>query len=178
MWWQGQTAHKTSQKSWPVYGASTYMDGESTETTDAVIRSSCMQIIGIHFQNPGNTEMYIITVVRLRIRPDIATPAWIDRCTLNDNSHFRQLNINSTCSTLKNNTHMAYTCASKDTHPYSNIGSLWPISAFWHWYFWILLYMAVQILNTASLWFYFYISSWMSQIIGLWLENTWFGMLQ
>ena len=51
------------------------MDGELTEATDVVISSSCMQIIGIHFQNPGNTEMYIISVVRLRIGPDIATPA-------------------------------------------------------------------------------------------------------
>ena len=51
------------------------MDRESTEAADTVISSSCMQIIGIHFQNPGNTEMYIISVVRLSIRPDIATPA-------------------------------------------------------------------------------------------------------
>ena len=35
-----------------------------------VISSSCMQIIEIHFQNPGNTEMYIISVVRLRIVSD------------------------------------------------------------------------------------------------------------
>ena len=88
-----------------------------------------MQIIGIHFQNPGNTEMYIISVVRLRIGPDITTPAWIDRCTLNDNSHFIQLDINSTCSTLKNNTHMAHIHTSEDMHPYSNIGSSQPISA-------------------------------------------------
>ena len=51
------------------------MDRELTEAKDAVISSSCMQIIGIHFQNPGNTEMYIISVVRLMIRPDITTPA-------------------------------------------------------------------------------------------------------
>ena len=69
-----------------------------------------MWIIGFHFQNPGNTEMYIISVVRLRIRPDITTPTWIDRCTLNDNSHFTQLDIDSTCSTLKNNTY--------GTHPH------------------------------------------------------------
>ena len=51
------------------------MDRELTEATDAVISSSCMWIIGIHFQNPGNTEMYIISVVRLRVRPDITTAA-------------------------------------------------------------------------------------------------------
>ena len=39
-------------------------------------------------KNPGNAEMYIISVVRLRIRPDITTPAWIDWCTLNNNSCF------------------------------------------------------------------------------------------
>ena len=36
---------------------------------NAVISSSCTRIIGNHFQNPGNTEMYIISVVRLRITP-------------------------------------------------------------------------------------------------------------
>ena len=51
------------------------MDGESTQAADAVISISCMWIIGIHFQNPGNTKMYIISVVRLKIGPDIATPA-------------------------------------------------------------------------------------------------------
>ena len=66
MQWQGQTTYKTSQKSWPVYGVSTYTNRESTEATDISISSSCMWIIGIHFQNPGNTEMYIISVVRLR----------------------------------------------------------------------------------------------------------------
>ena len=71
MQWQGQTAHKTSQESWPAYGASAYMDGELISAADAVISSSCMQIIRTHFQNPGHTEMYIIAVVRLRIRPDI-----------------------------------------------------------------------------------------------------------
>ena len=35
-------------------------------------------------------------------------------------------------------------------HPYSNIGSSQPISAFSQWYFWILLYMVAQTLNTAS----------------------------
>ena len=43
------------------------MDGESIEAADAVISSSCTRIIGNQFQNPGNTEMYIISVVRLRI---------------------------------------------------------------------------------------------------------------
>ena len=51
------------------------MDGELTEAEDAVISSSCMQIIGIHFQNPRNKEMYIISVVRHRIGPEIAIPA-------------------------------------------------------------------------------------------------------
>ena len=45
------------------------------EAADAVISSSCMQIIGIHFQHLGNTEMYIISVVRLVIGPDITTSA-------------------------------------------------------------------------------------------------------
>ena len=49
------------------------MDGELT-AADAVISSSCIQIIGIHIQNPGNTEMYIISLVRLKIRQDITTP--------------------------------------------------------------------------------------------------------
>ena len=53
----------------------TYIDGQLTEAIDAVISSSCMLIIGIYFQNPRNTETYIISVVRLRIRPDITTPA-------------------------------------------------------------------------------------------------------
>ena len=51
------------------------MGRELTEAPDAVISSSYMCIIGIHFQNPGNTEMYIISAVRLRIRPDFTTPA-------------------------------------------------------------------------------------------------------
>ena len=51
------------------------MDRESTEAADAIISSSCTWIIGIHFQNPGNTEMYVISVVRLRIGPDIEPPA-------------------------------------------------------------------------------------------------------
>ena len=51
------------------------MGGELTEATDAVISSYCMQIIGIHFQNPWITEMYILSVVRLRIRPDVTTLA-------------------------------------------------------------------------------------------------------
>ena len=55
IWWQGQTAHKASWESWPAYGVSIYTHGEMTEAADAVISSSCMWIIGIHFQNPGNT---------------------------------------------------------------------------------------------------------------------------
>ena len=51
------------------------MGRELAEAADTVISSSYMQIIGIHFQNQENTEMYIISVVRLRIRPDITTPA-------------------------------------------------------------------------------------------------------
>ena len=47
-WQQVQTAYKTSQESWPVHGMRTYTDGESTEATDTVIRSSCMWIIGYH----------------------------------------------------------------------------------------------------------------------------------
>ena len=39
------------------------------QATDAVISSSCTRSIGNHFQNPGNTEMNIISVVRLRITP-------------------------------------------------------------------------------------------------------------
>ena len=47
---------------------------ESQKAAEIVISSSYIWIIGIHFQNPGNTEMYIISVVRLRIGLDIATP--------------------------------------------------------------------------------------------------------
>ena len=53
------------------------MDRELTEATDTVIRSSCMQIIGHHIQNPGNMIMYILSVVRLRIEPAVA-PLCID----------------------------------------------------------------------------------------------------
>ena len=94
MWWQGQIAYRTSWESWPAYGMRTYMDRESIEATDAVIRSSCMQIIGYHIQNPGNMIMYMLSVLILRIKPAVA-PLCIDlliyRCTLNDNSHFIQL---------------------------------------------------------------------------------------
>ena len=45
---------KTSQKSCPAYGMGTYIDGESTEATDTVKSSSCIQIIGYKCQNPGN----------------------------------------------------------------------------------------------------------------------------
>ena len=100
MWWQGWTAHKTSWESWPAYGVSTYMDGELTKVEEVVISSSCMWNIGIHFQNPGNTEMYIISVVRLRIRPDITTPAWIDWCILNENSHFTTIVLVHLWSTI------------------------------------------------------------------------------
>ena len=64
--WQGFTADKTSWESWPVYRVYTYMDGESMQAADTVISSSCKRIIGKYFQNPGNTEMYIISAVRLR----------------------------------------------------------------------------------------------------------------
>ena len=50
------------------------MDRELTEATYAVIRSSCMWIIGYHIQNPGNTMMYILSVKRLRIEPAVAPP--------------------------------------------------------------------------------------------------------
>ena len=51
------------------------MDGELTKATEVVISGSCIWIIGIHFQNLGNTEINIISVVRLRTEPDITTPA-------------------------------------------------------------------------------------------------------
>ena len=79
------------QESWPAYAMGTYTDRELIEATDTVIRSSCMQIIGYHIQNPGNTIMYILSVVRLRIRPAVAPYVLIDRYTLNDNSCFTQL---------------------------------------------------------------------------------------
>ena len=37
------------------------------EATDAVISSSCTRTIGKFFQYPGNTEMCITSVVRLRM---------------------------------------------------------------------------------------------------------------
>ena len=54
-----------------------YMDREMAEAADAVIRSSFMWIIGYHIQNPGNMIMYILSLVRLRIRP-AAAPLCID----------------------------------------------------------------------------------------------------
>ena len=79
-WWcrgSTQTAYKTSWESWPAYGTRTYTDREPTEATNTVIRSSCLQIIGYHIQNPGNMIMYILSVVRLRIEPAVA-PLCID----------------------------------------------------------------------------------------------------
>ena len=51
MQWEG--CSKTSWESWPVYRTGTYTDRESTETTESVLRCSCIWIIG-HHQNPGN----------------------------------------------------------------------------------------------------------------------------
>ena len=59
-------AYKTSQESWPAYRVYTYMNGESMKAADMVISSSCTRIIGKYFQNPGNTEMHVTSVVRLR----------------------------------------------------------------------------------------------------------------
>ena len=67
------------------------MDGELKEAMDTVIRSSSMQIIGYHIQNPWNTIMYILSVVRFRITPAVAPYVLLNRCTLNANSHFTQL---------------------------------------------------------------------------------------
>ena len=39
------------------------------KAADAVIGSSCTRIIGKYDQNPGNTEMHIISVVRFRLAP-------------------------------------------------------------------------------------------------------------
>ena len=39
------------------------------EATDAVVSGSCKRIIGKYFQNPGNTEMHVTSVVRLRFAP-------------------------------------------------------------------------------------------------------------
>ena len=50
----------------------TYIDGELTEATNAVIRSSCMWIIGKYIQNPGNMIINILSVVRLRIKLAVA----------------------------------------------------------------------------------------------------------
>ena len=69
MWQQGLTAYKTSWKSWPAYRVYTYMDRELMLAAGTVISSSSTRIIGKYFQNPGNTEMYIISAVRLRITP-------------------------------------------------------------------------------------------------------------
>ena len=69
--------YKTSWESWHAYGMRTYTDRESTEATDAVIRSCCMHIIGYNIQHPGNTIMYILSVVRFRIGLAVA-PVYID----------------------------------------------------------------------------------------------------
>ena len=39
------------------------------QAKDAVISSSCTRIIGKYFQHPGNTEMHVTSVIRLRIAP-------------------------------------------------------------------------------------------------------------
>ena len=39
------------------------------KATDAVICCSCKRIIGNYDQNPGNTEVHVISVVRLRLAP-------------------------------------------------------------------------------------------------------------
>ena len=143
-----------------------------------------MQIIGIHFQDQGNTKMYIISAVRLRIGSEITTPStnWLIDVPLNDNSQFTQLDLNSTCSTLKNNTHMACTHASKAMHLNSSIGSSRPISAFFHSDAFSYPRIPVQTLPSTSLDFLHNVqhleSSWMPQIIGLWLENIQYGTLQ
>ena len=69
MRWQGLTAYNTSCESWPTYGAYTYMDRELMKATDTVISSSHTRIIGKYDQNPGNTEMHVTSVVRLRLAP-------------------------------------------------------------------------------------------------------------
>ena len=95
--------------------------------------------------------MYKLSVVRLWNEPAVAPYELIDRCTLNDNSHLTLLQNNSTCSPLKHNAHVAHAHQSKDMCTDSSFGSSRPISAFSQWYFQILLYMAVQTLNTALL---------------------------
>ena len=37
------------------------------QAADAVISNSCTRIIGEYFQNPGNAEKHVTSVVRLRI---------------------------------------------------------------------------------------------------------------
>ena len=39
------------------------------KATDAIISSSCTRFIGKYFQNQGNTEMHVTSVVRLRLAP-------------------------------------------------------------------------------------------------------------
>ena len=44
-------------------------DRESMQAADTVISSSCIRIIGKYFQNPGNKEMHVTSVARLRFTP-------------------------------------------------------------------------------------------------------------
>ena len=79
MWWQGLTAYNTLWESRPAYRAYTYRDRELMYAADAVISSSCTRIIGKYFQNPGNTDMYIISAVRCRITPHAVPNRLIDK---------------------------------------------------------------------------------------------------
>ena len=94
---------KAKQPTRPCKNHDLHMKWEPTQTanwqkqqTQSSVVPAC-RLLESTSKIQGNTEMYIISVVRLRIGPDIATPAWIDQCTLNDSSHFTPLKNNSTC---------------------------------------------------------------------------------
>ena len=76
---------KAQQPTRPCKNHGLHMEQVPTQDRES-ISSSYTRIIRTHFQNPGNTEMYIISVVRLRITPD-AVPYGLIDVPLNDNSH-------------------------------------------------------------------------------------------
>ena len=44
----------------PAHGTGTYMDGESTEATNTVNSSSCIQIIGHNYKNQGIDNAHMV----------------------------------------------------------------------------------------------------------------------
>ena len=92
----------------------TWMDSWQKKPMQSLVVPACRSLESTS-KIQGQTEMYILSVVRLRIGQDISTPAWIDRCTLNDNSHFTLLKNNSIWY-LWRNMHMWHVPILQRTH--------------------------------------------------------------